>query len=655
MCGIAGVISLIGERIPAASVRRMTDVQRHRGPDGEGFILVNENQIQKAFGNDTPDDVKNTSSPHQPLMHIENCNSAEIILGHRRLCIVDTSSMSHQPLCDVSGKYWITFNGEIYNYKSLRSQLEEKGFHFFTKTDTEVILNAYACWGENCVQHFNGMWAFVIYDIEKKKIFGSRDRFGVKPFYYLRTQSFFAFASEHKALLELNFYKKEINSQAAFSFLVLNKAQREEESLFKNIFELMPGHSILLSQQSFNIKQYYKLDYNRIYEKASSEKMQSEIENIQPIIENAISLRLEADVSVGTCLSGGIDSSVITGVISYLLKTNSIRSIGVQQKTFTACSTDQQFDESIWAKEMAAFASAEWNPVYPTADEFIRDYESLIWHHDLPAWSLSSYFQYRVMQLAHDRGVKVVLDGQGADELFAGYPLHFYSHYLEEKNQDAKEVQSTKKYLQENKLMRHIFLKYSLLRRLPFSIQKRVLTDLQYVDPDLIRAHEDQLESLIEKRFPSVNAQLHDEFTNGYLKELLFREDRNGMAHSIEARTPFADDINLIEAVFKIPGNFKIQKSTSKYLLREACHSFLPENIYARTDKKGFSSPNNQWLEEKRNDFKKYFDQDLDGFLLREKIILEYDKLFSVSEKPENFRLAKLVNFAAWKKIFAVS
>lgn len=655
MCGIAGVFSLDGEKIPASWIRPMTNAQRHRGPDGEGFILIHENQIQKAYGDDTPDDIIHSSLPHQPLIHIDNCTGAEIIMGHRRLCIVDTSPGSHQPLCDLNQKFWITFNGEIYNYKALRSQLEEKGFRFFTKTDTEVILNAYACWGENCIQHFNGMWAFVIYDTEKKEAFASRDRFGVKPFYYLRTKSFFAFASEHKALLELNFTKREINHEAAFSFLVLNKAQDKEESLFKDIFELMPGHSILLSGQSFSIKQYYKLDYNKNYEKSDPAELKKTIDHIQSLLINAISIRLEADVSVGTCLSGGIDSSVITGIISFLLKKNPIRSIGAQQKTFTACSDDLRFDESGWAKQMAAFASAEWNAVYPSAGEFVSDYEQFTWHHDLPAWSLSSYFQYRVMQLAHDRGVKVVLDGQGADELFAGYPLHFYSHYLEEKKQDAAEAGLTKQYLRENKLLRHIRLKYSFLRKFPFAFQKKIFTDLQYVDPDLIHTYAGQLESLIEQRLPTLNAQLYDEFTNGYLKELLYREDRNGMAHSIEARTPFADDVDLIEYAFTIPGNLKIQKGTSKFLLREAGRSFLPQNIYTRSDKKGFSSPNNQWLEEKRNDFRKYFDQNLDGYLLHDKILRDYDKLFSVSDKPENFRLAKLINFASWKKIFNLS
>jgi len=255
MCGIAGIIALNKNTSGlAAAAGRMNDTIRHRGPDGEGYLLICNDSETAAYGKDTPQSIIQSSILHKPVQSISDNGKIIGVLAHRRLSIIDITATGHQPLCNISKKLWIVFNGEIYNYIELRNELTNKGHRFHTSSDTEVVLAAYSEWGYECVNHFNGMWAFVIYDKNKKQLFASRDRFGVKPFYYCQNENTFAFASEQKALLTTGITDYRRNEKAIFDYWVFSKMEEEEEGMFKGIYELFPSHSLTLNLETGALK-----------------------------------------------------------------------------------------------------------------------------------------------------------------------------------------------------------------------------------------------------------------------------------------------------------------------------------------------------------------------------------------------------------------
>jgi asparagine synthase (glutamine-hydrolysing) len=315
MCGISGIVKLNNSELQLpALLQQVTHRIKHRGPDGEGFFFANGDNQTAAYGEASPDNVKHAAFAYSPKQAIETVsNNFTLGLGHRRLSILDLTATGHQPMCLPDKKIWITYNGEIYNYIEIREELIAKGHNFLTSSDTEVILKSYEEWGVDCVQKFNGMWAFVIYDEAKQNLFGSRDRFGVKPLYYIHTNSIFAFASEHKALLHDALIKPVKNYAAIFDYFVFSKLENEAEGIFKDIFELKPASNFEfnLTSHRFKIWKYYHLPISNGYEKFSPNRFEELREQTKNLILDAVRLRLRSDVPVGSCLSGGLDSSSI--------------------------------------------------------------------------------------------------------------------------------------------------------------------------------------------------------------------------------------------------------------------------------------------------------------------------------------------------------
>ncbi|HLG35964.1 MAG TPA: asparagine synthetase B, partial [Bacteroidia bacterium] len=298
MCGIAGVISFNNTNV-VPHVKLMTERLRHRGPDGEGYLFISGADIFSASGNDTSASINNSSLPYSPNNHINALsNSCKIGLGHRRLTILDLSETGHQPMCDSEKRFWITYNGEIYNFIELREELKQKGHRFISESDTEVIIYAYKEWGIKCLERFNGMWAFVIYDSQTKTLFGARDRFGVKPFYYFQDKNYFAFASEQKALVELPFIKNEINPEAVFDFFVQGKMEHESEGFFKNIFELFPATYFTLNAVTGEIhfRKYYSLEDTSEFSDYDENQFQLHCKAVREKLIESVSFRLRSDV-----------------------------------------------------------------------------------------------------------------------------------------------------------------------------------------------------------------------------------------------------------------------------------------------------------------------------------------------------------------------
>lgn len=656
MCGIAGIVRFKGSSVDVVkAITLMNDAIKHRGPDGDGYLVVNEDKEQPAFGHDTPSAIMESGILHKPTRSITQTEQADAILAHRRLSIIDIQPTGYQPMCNIQKDLWIVHNGEIYNYKELREELISLGYQFHTVSDTEVILNAYRQWGTECVNRFNGMWAFVIYDKANHQLFASRDRFGVKPFYYVHNKNCFAFASEQKALLAGGAVDFKPNASAIFDYWMFSNMERKEEGMFEGILELFPAHNLTLNLQTgeLNKWKYYTLTYNKRYDVDGFKEKQA-VDKIRSLVTDSIKLRLRADVEVGSCLSGGIDSSSIVSTI--------YQSNHTALNTFTVGFDDKSIDETNWANIVSGYAQSKAHLVRPNAKELLADIKNLIYCQDIPIWSTSTYAQYRVMQLIKETGIKVVLDGQGGDELFAGYESYYF-YYLEDilKSQGisafiraSKEIQklipSLKQHFKQMVLKEYLFrlpAKQQLAARL--SIHK----ELKYLNRDFLNAHVAQLDDKPAVA-ESVNDALSNDFNNSLLKTYLRCEDRCSMWHSVESRTPFSDDINLIEYVFSIPSKYKIQQGTLKPLLREAMRGVVPQQILDRKDKKGYLTPGPGWIADIRNDIRYIFeDPAIEQFIDCKKVLQDYDKLFNNPNKPDNNRIFKLIAFPLWLTLFS--
>ncbi len=626
MCGIAGIISKNNSVSLKETVFAMSQAIKHRGPDGEGFAFFSKIHSVSVYSDDTPRINKESHSflfnPNTSIQNIES--NYEIAFAHRRLSIIDLTESGHQPMCDTKGDYWITFNGEVYNYIELREELKNKGYIFVTQTDTEVVLEAYKEWGFECLQKFNGMFAFALFDKKNNQLFCARDRVGVKPFYYSNTDSAFAFASEYKAFIKSKSVAFEINEVQQFDFIVNGNLENTEQSLFKGIYELKPSHYLVynLNSHTFRISNYYDLPTNTLSVKSESEM----IDIIEEKLLKSIHLRLRSDVEIGSCLSGGLDSSIIAGVAKHLQPNK-------QMKLFTAIFPDESFDETNYAKQVADFVGANWKTVSPTADEFFRDIESLNYFQDLPIWSTSTYSQHRVMKLAFENKIKVVLDGQGADELFGGYSHHYMALWKEKIS--FKSINESKQTIANPyKLFGKVLLKDAFSLSVNYS---------NYFNSD--KKH--FAKSKNEKLAFTLNDQLTIDY-HGRLKSYLKCEDRCSMAFGIESRVPFADDLELVNFIFSIEGNMKIQKGISKYLLREASKKYIPNSIYSRRDKIGFETPVQKWLMPHKNQILDLINSEL-NFLNMDYLTSNFDEV--LKHKP-NF-VVRLYSLVIWKKVYS--
>jgi asparagine synthase (glutamine-hydrolysing) len=656
MCGIAGIINF-GELHISAPLQAMSKALRHRGPDGEGFFFLQEDVPMAAYSDDTPAAVFQSSlafAPHQSVQALTN-HVFSLGFAHRRLSIIDLHATGHQPQ-SVNG-YWISFNGEIYNYKELRCQLQAEGVSFVGQSDTEVVLQMYIRYGKSCVHHFNGMWAFALYDPKQQEVWLCRDVTGVKPLYYHASEKGFFFASEHKSLLQLRSFgllQTGVNQEAVFDYFIHSQVDYKGLGMFQHIEELLAGEELVLhlQQKSFEKKSYLEeatLHHgHESFDVGSAKKYASQVR--EAFVES-VRLRLRADVLVGACLSGGIDSSSIVSVMRYLEPTSDIH-------TFTTVFPNTAYDESYYAKLVSKQSKTIWHDTSLNTHDLMRDLESLMYAQDVPIWSTSTYAQFRLMKLAKEQGIKVLLDGQGGDELFGGYPHHLYSYFGESVKNNFSQAASL---FSQNRN----FLLKSILKNKGMNAvggrPNRLLgglfrDDLSFFNKDFLNDHSYRFKNQYELHSSSLNEQLYSETHNTLLKNYLKCEDRCSMHFSVESRTPFSDDKALIQLAFEIPSSYKIHEGTYKYILREAMKEFLPNEVYARKDKMGYSTPNNQFIFEIKDQVRDYFDQPtLADFVDTKKLLSEYDAFFDARNKPENGRIFKFISFAVWLKVFELS
>ena len=641
MCGITGIVYKNTFK-NCSDIKRMNDAIAHRGPDGEGFLAINsfEHKDYPLSGKQTP----------VQLPKIEDFNQkSNAYLAHRRLSIIDLSPAGHQPMANRNQTIWITYNGEIYNYREIKKELVSLGYEFCSNTDTEVLLYAYEQWGKDCLSKLNGMFAFVIYDKRKNIFFGARDRFGVKPFYYIKTDNFFAFNSEIKGLLTLPDVPKTINNDVALTYLTFNQQCFGEQTFFKDILELLPAHYFTfdLNTSNFEIKTYYNLEYNPEWEKFNQAKADEYITNIKQLILDSVDSHLNADVPAGSCLSGGLDSSSIVSAIRFLK--------GPEQACVTACYKNSKIDESSWAKLVADSVDARWIKTFPSGNELFDDIEDLVYSQDIPFGSTSIYAQYRVMKAAKENGITVMLDGQGGDELFCGYPDYYYVYYDSVLKNSIKELIQESRYIDNSPLNEELLLKriikaevFTNARNYPKFIYNYLRKKQLGIKGNYINV---KGRFINRAKWKTLNGLLKDEMNYSSLPVLLRYEDKNSMRFSIEARTPFADDYLLINYLFSISGAYKIHNGWSKYLLREAMKDIIPHSVKIRVDKVGFTTPEHDWLPKLKPlvfssnnaNLKDYIDIDI--------FEKNWDYLISCDRKNGITKLWRYINFIIWFNI----
>ena len=640
MCGFTGIYHPQG-RVNPEWIKKMTLLLRHRGPDDEGYLFVDSDTgiLEERKGDDTVNELK------PKLKHINDPVSPyDLAFGHRRLSIIDLSYLGHQPMSCDNGNYWIIYNGEIFNYIELREELRQSGFHFKTKSDTEVILASYLKWGFDCVKHFNGDWAFCIYDKKKKILFISRDRFGVRFFYYFWDGNYFAFASEIKALLSLPWANESFNPKQVSDFLIFGLMDHTDKTLYEKIQQLKPAHNLIfdLHKKELTIFRYYDLGFNPELGSYDPKKAIEMANNIRDLLSDSIKIRLRSDVPLGSCLSGGLDSSTIVMIINSIMKEQGIPTshIGDYQKTFTASYRNDPVDESTYVKEIFNRIEVDGKFIFPEGKGLWEELDNLLYFQDEPFGSTSIFAQWNVMRLASQH-VKVVLDGQGGDELFGGY-LSYPAFAIS---------QNFGLFWQRLKLygisaFKDLYLATGFKfasnhwKERYFSIsRRRFLRILKLVIPHLSDPVLNIKEIIADVVQPNLNMRLWQDMTKYTIPQLLHYEDRNAMAFGLESRVPYLD-YRLVDYIMRIPAIYKIYDGWSKYIFRIAMKEVLPKEILWRKDKLGFTTPEKRWLLEGDNPFKSFIKQynipyDGDPFWWRLFITSYWMKMMKERAAPE--------------------
>jgi len=604
VCGLAGIFSHKGiTQSDLELVERMNDLQRHRGPDDEGMYV-----------------------------------DKYCVLGHRRLAIIDLSKDGHQPFESDDHRFQVVHNGEIYNYIELREELRQLGWRFRTKTDTEVLLKSYQQYGQDCLSKFNGMFAFVIYDTERQSLFLARDRVGIKPLYYVMIDSKLYFSSEIKALCAILSIRASVNYQSLFDYLVFNRTDVYDETFFNEIRRIPKGCFATFDTGGLKLTQWWNVESFLDVRCDDSVKVISN--RIRELLISAVQLRMRSDVPVGSCLSGGLDSSILIGILFTHYE------VSEAYPTFTASFPDHPIDETRYIDHLNKAYSFNNVRTFPTSDGAYNSLRDFVYANDEPTTNYSFYSQYQVMRLAKEYGVTVLLDGQGGDENFAGYHyFHGFNLYglLTEWKVLRFSAELFKSLLRKQDKSAYQTLLFQIL---PHPMRKLLLLRaVPYLQPDFF--YEYIKSSHIYNEFfdaDGLNQSLVRHFQYK-LEHLLRMEDRNSMAYSLEARVPYLDH-RLIEYLLSVPQDFKIRDGETKYLQKLALADYTIPVILNRKDKVGFGTPGEEWMLSKQ-----WQDRTMESYM---DLTETFPEIFRKSAKlPETgFDRWRVNQLSTWKNIF---
>lgn len=566
MCGIAGFLNTAGAPADARLVQRMASIIAHRGPDASGF-------------------------------HVRG----EVALGHRRLSIIDLAT-GGQPMSNEDDSVWITYNGEIFNHADIRPELESAGHRYKSHCDTETVVHAYEQWGDQSVTRYRGMFAYAIWDQNRRRLFCARDRLGIKPFYYYWDGRLFAFASEIKALLEHPEISPQFKDALLPEYLAFGYASGEE-TLFSGIRKLMPGHTLTLTcgpTPKLEIKQYWEAPCPSQFDDRPDREWISECRSR---LEEVVRMRLMSDVPLGMFLSGGVDSSAIAAIIK--------RQASGPVKTFSVGYNESRFSELSEARQVADQIGTDHHEVRVSMEEFFNALPRLVWHEDEPITWPSSVSLYFVSKLAREE-VKVVLTGEGSDELFAGYGRYRFYQLNAQWMRAYRGVPGGVRNAIQHAVADSPLLSASLRRKLGHTVLGRGPNiESLYLNNFYCAFGEDEQQKLLNRHFaanpyatflqrwdsvaqsPALPRLLFaDQKT--YLVELLMKQDQMSMACSIESRVPFLDH-KFVEFAASVPPHMKLRGKHGKYIMKKAVEDLIPRDIIYRK-KMGFPTPITAWL-----------------------------------------------------------
>lgn len=583
MCGIAGIISR--KELEPNNLNEFWNSFAHRGPDDRGILIYSENKITKQR-NEITTDLKGS------------------ILFHQRLSIIDLEDSGWQPMSSFNNQYHIIFNGEIYNYLEIRKELQYLGYQFFSSSDTEVLLNAYIEWGKVALNKVVGMFSFAILDTQKQILFIARDHFGIKPLYFTFFNEGFAFSSEIKTLLCLPTVGRPINPQALYSYFRTLRTDFSEQTFYANIQQLKPAHFMMVSLENpnnFKIERYWQIETATRNDLSFSEAAKK----LRELFVNSINMHIRSDVPVSFALSGGVDSSAIVSTVRFLYPSLDIH-------TFSYIAEDSNINEEKWINIVNNQIGARPHKIIiPDKNEILVELKKLITAHDQPFSTTSIFAQYWIFQEIHQHGFKVTLDGQGADELLAGYRPYILARLASLIKQGKKDEAN----LFYNNVSKLPGINKSFWTRLtdyllPIDMQKSMRESHgQQLFPDWLNMDwfENQnvntLDFLTEHfDYKEVLKQvLNEALTKNNLPQLLRYEDTNSMLFSVESRVPFLTP-ELVEFIFSLPEEFLItNEGETKAVFREAMRDIVPSEILNRKDKIGFQTPEESWLMEERD------------------------------------------------------
>jgi asparagine synthase (glutamine-hydrolysing) len=557
MCGIAGTLNFGAERANPDSVERMVRTLGHRGPDDMSLFV-----------------------------------DGDVVLGHTRLSIVDVEN-GLQPMSDVDERFWITFNGEIFNYVELREELIELGHRFATRSDTEVLLHLYQEFGADCVHRLNGQWAFAIWDSKRQRLFLSRDRMGVRPLFYTKTNNAFLFASEIKALFAHPAAVREIDPQALDQFFTFWTAL-PPRTMFKGVFELPPGHSMVVEKATIAVSQYWKPGYEVDNPGISEDEASS---RLLELLIDATRIRLRADVPVGAYLSGGLDSTVITGLIK--------RYTSTPLRTFSVGFEDTEFDESDYQRSAIDYLETDHESIRCTTADIGAVFPEVIWHTEKPVVRTAPAPMFLLSRLVRERGYKVVLTGEGSDEVLGGYDIfkeakirRFWGS-VPDSTMRATLLRRLYPYMKNIQAQPEAYLRaffrtsaedfvspffshlprWALTSKLKVFYTPALRAELQAYDPiDELR----QSLPIDFGRWDSLSQAQFLEFSHlmpGYI--LSSQGDRMSMGNSVEGRFPFLD-YRVVEFASRLPPKMRMKVLNEKYILKRAVRGLIPENVRQR-------------------------------------------------------------------------
>lgn len=624
MCGIAGYYEK-GISIKKELFENMVDMVSYRGPDGRGTYYEDD-----------------------------------IALGHRRLSVIDTSEAGAQPL-HYDNRYIVVYNGEIYNYIEIKELLLNEGYRFNSCSDSEVLVAAYSFWGEKCVEHFIGMWAFAIYDRQEKSIFASRDPYGIKPFYYYYSKNKLVFSSEIKQIIYVLNTVNYVNLDVLMNYLINGRQDYSEDTFFRNIKQLRPGCVLKynISNDSLVVKKYY---YYK--NKCNNNSFSENADYFRKEFENSISLHLRSDVPVGFCLSGGLDSSAIV-CMTDMIK-NKHGDTGYRLHTISSCFDDYEYDEQEYIDEVVKRTNVESHKIFPRMDELWEKLDEIIFHMDEPICSSSVFAQWSVFREAKAQGLTVMLDGQGADEQLAGY-TEFYEVRFADLFRRLKFITLYSEYrsycrlraCHENNYLGLKTLISAFAHSIPLPKCIRKKKRMYQIKKMLVPFSEKQMikyfvNNCVEYNRNNPDKYIIDNFESG-LQALLHFEDRNSMAFSIESRVPFLCKC-LVDVTFEIPFEHKINGGVTKVVLREALKDVLPEKIFNRYSKLGFVTPEDKWMNSNPDFIKKEFMnaiEVLSPILPRDTALKWFEKEGYFVRRGDSM-LWRILCAAKWVKVFDV-